>query len=72
MRYAFSRYTEYQRDQTYRIYLTDELYMRSRNMTHVKKYSELISPEQQPIDERSGDEIAADIIARAGLVVKKK
>lgn len=69
MRYAVTRYIEYQRDLAYRFYLTDELYYHGRNKTHEKRFSDGIFPTK--VDVRSGDDIAAEVIKKAGLVVKK-
>lgn len=54
----------------YRIFITDALYKDADHMIIParKRWYELIHPE---IITKSGDEIAADVIAKAGLVVKK-
>ena len=69
MRYVMARYVEYQRDQAYRVFVTDALYHGENHMQIIsqKRYYEMIHPEK--CDMRSGDEIAADLIKRAGLVV---
>lgn len=70
MRYVMARYIEYQRELTYRIFVTDALYEDEDHMRIVPsaRYYEKINP--QKIDKRSGDEIAEDVIRNAGLVVK--
>ena len=76
MRYAFARYKTYQRDVAYRIYVTDCLRMISENTANIskgiypqKRYADFL---KTPIvDKRTGEEIAADVIKKAGLVVIK-
>lgn len=70
MRYVMSRYEEYQREMAYRIYVTDSLYLNGQNQRFVKRYSEFIGLTQNEVDTRTGDEIAEDIIKRAGLEVR--
>ena len=74
MRYAVARYQRDRRDMAYRIYVTDCLRMITQNTAHKEgdryitaKYSELIDP--NPKETRTGDEIAADVIKRAGIEV---
>lgn len=69
MRYAISRFESYQSDMAYRFYISDELYYSGRNKTHTNTFRELMNPKL--MDNRSGDEIAEDVIKRAGLVVKE-
>ena len=74
MRYAMARYQSQQRDLVYRIYVTDCLRIISENSakmcggSYMKlKFSDIINP--KPVDNRAGEEIAADIIKRAGIEV---
>ncbi len=74
MRYATARFNQHQRDLAYRIYVTDCLRMATENAAKmsqgsytVARFYDIINP--KPIDTRSGDEIAADIIKRAGIEV---
>ena len=64
------RYDQHQRDKAYRVYITDTLYYQSQNKHLTQRYIDVITPKK--IDTRSADEIAADIIKRAGLTLKKK
>lgn len=75
MRYAIARWAKQQRDMAYRIYITDALYTISENTMKFgggrsmqKRYIEMIEPPQK--EHRSGDEVAIDIIKRAGLIPK--
>lgn len=56
----------------YRVYTTDTLQLIAKAQQGgqylSKRYAELI--DDKPQDNRSGDEIVADVIARCGLVVK--
>lgn len=74
MRYAMSRYQSQVRDLAYRIYVTDCLRIISENTAKVvggsyitAKFADIINP--KPVDKRNGEEIAADIIKRAGIEV---
>jgi hypothetical protein len=74
MRYAVARYKTYQRDMAYRIYVTDCLRMISENTANVVKGNYMAERyanvyKRPTKDDRSGAEIAADVIKRAGLVV---
>ena len=74
MRYAMARYQSQKRDLAYRIYVCDCLRMISENTANqvcgaymTSKFSDIINP--KPVDNRTGEEIAADIIKRAGIEV---
>ena len=74
MRYAMARFQSQQRDLAYRIYVTDCLRIISENTAKIgggsyitSKFADIIKP--KPVDDRAGDEIAADIIKRAGIEV---
>lgn len=76
MRYAMARYKTYQREVAYRIYVTDCLRMIGENTANVskgtypqKRYADFLKEPAR--DHRTGEEIAADIIKKAGLVVIK-
>lgn len=67
MRYVESKYLVYQRDWAYRFYIADTLWASAENKKLSKRLSELIHP--TPVDDRSGDEIAQDVIDRLELKV---
>ena len=74
MRYAIARYQSQQRDFAYRIYVTDCLRIVTENTAKMSggsyitaKLSDIINP--KPVEKRTGEEIAADIIKRAGIEV---
>lgn len=74
MRYAITRYQSQKRDLAYRIYVTNCLRIISENTARMSngsyvtaKFSDIINP--KPVDNRTGEEIAADIIKRAGIEV---
>ena len=74
MRYATARFNQHQRDLAYRIYVTDCLRMETENTAKMSpgaytaaRFYDIINP--KPVDNRSGNEIAADIIKRAGIEV---
>ena len=70
-----ARLNEKARNDAYRIYVTDALRVVAENTArfasgnYIKaRYADIIEPKKQ--DNRTGDEIVADIFKRAGLVVK--
>ena len=74
MRYAMARFNQHRRDFAYRIYVTDCLRIISENTAKMgggsyvtAKFSDIINP--KPADNRTGEQIAADIIKRAGIEV---
>ena len=74
MRYAMARFNHHQRDLAYRIYVTDCLRIISENTAKTgggsyitAKFSDIINP--KPVDNRTGEEIASDIIKQAGIEV---
>ena len=74
MRYAMARYQSQQRDLAYRIYVTDCLRMVAKNTSIMSqgtymesRFYDTINP--KPVDNRTGEEIAADIIKQAGIEV---
>ena len=74
MRYATARFNQHQRDLAYRIYVADCLRMATENTAKMSqgaytaaRFYDIINP--KPVDDRSGNEIAADIIKRAGIEV---
>ena len=59
------------KDTAYRVYVTDCLKLITENTGNISlksRYYDIIHPKK--VDARTGDEIVADIIKRAGLVVK--
>ena len=74
MRYAIARYQSQRRELAYRIYVTDCLRIATENTAKTSqgsytaaRFYDIINP--KPVDNRSGNEIAADIIKRAGIEV---
>ena len=74
MRYAIARFNQHRRDLAYRFYVSECLRMIGENTAKVgggsymtAKFEEIISP--KPADNRTGEELAADIIKRAGIEV---
>ena len=70
-----ARLNEKARNDAYRIYVTDALRLVAENTAryasgdYIKaRYADIIEPKKQ--DDRTCEEITADIVARCGLVVK--
>lgn len=71
MRYVMARFDTERREDTYRFYLTDCFYLSGQNKHFTVRYEDLIKGRWKPPQDVDGDEIAADVIAKAGLVVKE-
>ena len=74
MRYVTTRYQSQQRDLIYRIYVTNCLRIMTENTAKqfggnyvTAEYEDLIKPKKK--DNRTGNEIAADVIRNAGIKV---
>lgn len=65
MRYVEARFESFVRDEAYRIYVTRSLQLAPQNQYLTASYADIV--QKKYADERSGDEIAMDIITRAGL-----
>lgn len=68
MRFVLARFEKEQREEAYRIYITDSIYFYARKQALDYRYSELFV--KKNIDNRTGDEVASDIINRIGLRFK--
>ncbi|NCC84024.1 MAG: hypothetical protein EOM03_07845 [Clostridia bacterium] len=71
MKYMVARFLQEADQLAYQVYTTDMLRViaMGAKIQSAKRYAELIN--HAPKDTRSGEEIAADVIARCGLKVKK-
>lgn len=74
MRYVTTRYQSQQRDLIYRIYVTNCLRIMTENTAKqaggnymTAEYTDLIHPKKK--DNRTGNEIAADVIRNTGIKV---
>ena len=68
-----SKANQQAKDTAYRVYVTDCLKLITENTGNISlklRYYDIIQPKKE--DTRTGDEIVADIIKRAGLVVKSE
>lgn len=77
MRYVLAQYRREQEDKAYRIYVTDALRLISENTASsvggkyiTARFADVIAPPKEE-DNRTCEEITAEIIARCGLVVKE-
>lgn len=66
--YMTARIKEAHKEQTFRTYISDTLYYHERQMALTVRYGELLNNGPKA-DNRSGDEIAKDVITRLGLKV---
>ena len=75
MRYVVSKYKEQQKEMAYRVYVTECLRITTENTAKQSGGSYIDKPftdfigNNNPKDERTADEIIADISFRAGLEV---
>ena len=71
MKYMVARFLQEREVLQYRVYTTDMLRVvaMGQRVQSVQRFAELI--DHAPKDERSGEEIAADVIQRCGLKVKR-
>lgn len=70
MRYVKAKWQERQHDLTYRFYITDGLWALTNNHILTNRYEDVLKQKPQKVDNRSGNEIASDVIQRLGLKVK--
>lgn len=78
MRYVLAQYRWEQEDKAYRIYVTDALRLISENTASsvggkyiTARFADVIAPPKEE-DNRTCEEITAEIIARCGLVVNNE
>ena len=78
MRYVLAQYRREQEDKAYRIYVTDALRLISENTASAvggkyitARFADVIAPPKEE-DNRTCEEITAEIIARCGLVVNNE
>lgn len=64
MRYVEARIDEFDREEAYRIYVTRSLQLAPQDGYIEESYYDIM---HNKIDTRNGDEIAIDIMTRAGL-----
>lgn len=70
MRYVIARYHEIQRDEAYRIYISDVLKAMAEGIGGVTvnhRFYDVLHPKKE--DKRTANEIVEDIISRAGIEV---
>ena len=68
MRYVVARLQEYSREMTYRFYVANSLQNIPQNKYATTSLYDLLYNEDDINDDRTGEEIALDIIQRAGLI----
>ena len=65
-----SRIEEQDREFAYRIYVTESLRNIPQSKALTKNLIDFYKSLNEPVDRRSGEEIAQDVIVRAGLKIK--
>ena len=70
MCYLIAQFKQQQKDEAYRIYVTDSMFYQSDNKRLNTRYYDLIN---KKVETRSANEIISDVLNKAGLkVVKEK
>lgn len=64
LHYAIARFNEEQRTMAYRVYMTDSIQMVNQNSHLRDRWIDTIN---RKVDNRTGDEVAQDVIKKAGL-----
>jgi hypothetical protein len=68
MCYLIARFKQQQKDETYRIYVTDSMFYQSDNKRLNTRYYDLIN---KKVETRNANEIISDVLNKAGLKVVK-
>lgn len=68
MCYLIARFKQHQKDEAYRIYVTDSMFYQSDNKRLNTRYYDLINKKAET---RSANEIISDVLNKAGLKVVK-
>ncbi len=67
MRYVDARFEAFRREDLYRMYSTDTMYYQGEQKRLTVRYTDIVNGTLPEKDERTGDEIAEDFIARFGI-----
>jgi hypothetical protein len=57
-------------EETYRVYLTDSIYYYAHNQVVNVRYADLINPKKTKQRKKTGDEVVADLVKNAGIVLR--
>lgn len=68
MCYLIAQFKQQQKDEAYRIYVTDSMFYQSDNKRLNTRYYDLIN---KKVETRSANEIISDVLNKAGLKVVK-
>ena len=68
MHYLLARFKEHQKEDVYRIYVTDSLFYQADNKRLNQRYSDLLN---KKIESRSAEQIIDEVFNKAGLTVIK-
>lgn len=70
MRYVLARFNKEARERAYRIYICESLFAHGENKRLSMHYADMIKRGNRKVDNRTGDEIAIDVIQRFGLRIE--
>ena len=68
--YCISRFRKRQKEELYKVYIADNLMILNNNIAHAFGGSIITTRDAdsgKPVEKKSGDDIAVDIMQRAGL-----
>lgn len=68
MRYVIARLEDETREMAYRIYVTKSLQLAPQGKALTINYTDILKPAPEE-EQKTGEEIAIDIIKRAGLII---
>lgn len=60
-----------EREMAYRIYITDSFYLDGQGKMWTARFEDILNGTVKPVEEVNGDEIAEDVIRKAGLICKE-
>lgn len=67
-----AKFRQYNVDLAYKNYVAETLYLNAQGKMLTVRFCDIIGRKEQQKDTRSGDEIAMEVIQKAGLVFKEK
>ena len=65
-----ARLKEYEREREYQNYMTDSIYYYAHNQAFQMRFADMIDPVKVAERNKSGDEIVADVVNNAGLILR--
>ena len=70
MSYVRAAIAQDSEEYAYKVYMTDSAQLSVENKYISRRWCEIMEDMKKPVDNRTGDEVAADVIKRLGLSLK--